>query len=424
MTRSSRATRTGSLATLTALLLIIVFPAASAAQPAGIAGHVIEATDHRPVAGQPVTLSTYRGETRLSTASATTDALGGFSFGPPPTDATGFQLTTTFRGGIYRTPLTSIADPNPPVTLKVFAPTTDVTAITQTNWVVWVDPMPGGIVVQQDLTWKNDGTTAYIGADAGGGVVTEVPLAPGATNVQYLGLYLNGGGRIAGNTYQGTQPIVPGRSSATVRYVVPTLNDLRLVSPLATGNMHVFVSTDLIVTAPAMTERRSDQRSRQGLPGVHRRERAGRTDHHGRSDTHAAAEERCRPVRDRGHRHPAARRDVLGVADQRGWPATSCRVVRRGRRTHLDVAPSRRVAPRDETEVLLEEIAAIDVAFEEGLLEPATYERVRASAKERLAAVARGASSLVARPGGGRRTQQTVPPTRVLPALSDAWRAP
>ena len=45
----------------------------------------------------------------------------------------------------------------------------------------------------------------------------------------------------------------------------------------------------------------------------------------------------------------------------------------------------------DETEVLLEEIAAIDVAFEEGLLEPATYERVRAAAKERLAAAARGA---------------------------------
>ena len=106
MTSSSRAAWTGSLAAIAALLLIMVFPASSAAQPAGIAGRVIEATDHRPVTGQPVTLSTYRGDTRRSTASTTTDALGGFSFGPPPTDATGFQLTTTFRGGIYRTPLT------------------------------------------------------------------------------------------------------------------------------------------------------------------------------------------------------------------------------------------------------------------------------------------------------------------------------
>ena len=67
--------------------------------------------------------------------------------------------------------------------------------------------------------------------------------------------------------------------------------------------------------------------------------------------------------------------------------------VGRRRRTRPRRRSSQRAAPRDETEVLLEEIAAIDVAFEEGLLEPATYERVRAAAKERLAAVARGASS-------------------------------
>ena len=390
MTRSSRAARTGSLTAMAALLLIMVFPASSAAQPAGIAGHVIQATDHRPVAGQPVTLSTYRGETRLSTASATTDALGGFSFGPPPTDATGFQLTTTFRGGIYRTPLTSIADPNPPVTLKVFAPTTDVTAIAQTNWVVWVDPMPGGIVVQQDFTWNNDGTTAYIGADAGGGVVTEVPLSPGATKVQYLGLYLNGGGRIAGNTYQGTQPIVPGRSSATVRYVVPTLNDLRLVSPFATGNMHVFVSTDLVVTAPAMTS-------------------AGQINDRGRdyqvfTAANVPAEQTMaigltpapQPKSDAGTFAIAGIVILLLVVTFSVW-----RIKGGGRRRRAGRPPrasdtprrppSRRVAPRDETEVLLEEIAAIDVAFEEGLLEPATYERVRAAAKERLAAAARGA---------------------------------
>ncbi|MGZ6544575.1 MAG: hypothetical protein ACXVEI_04615, partial [Actinomycetota bacterium] len=365
MTRSSRAARTGSLTALAALMLIMVLPASSAAQPAGIAGHVIQATDHRPVAGQPVTLSTYRGETRLSTASTTTDALGVFSFGPPPTDATGFQLTTTFRGGIYRTPLTSIIDPNPPVTLKVFAPTTDVTAITQTNWVVWVDPMPGGIVVQQDLTWNNEGTTAYIGADAGGGVVTEVPLSPGATKVQYLGLYLNGGGRIAGNTYQGTQPIVPGRSSATVRYVVPTLNDLRLVSPLTTGNLHVFVATALVVSAPGMTS--AGQIVDRG------------TDYQVFTAANVSAEQTItvgltptpKPKSDAGPFAIAGIVILLLVVTFTVW-----RIKGGGRRRRagspprgsdtLRRPPSRRAAPGDETEVLLEEIAAIDVAFEEG----------------------------------------------------------
>jgi hypothetical protein len=380
---------------MTALLLLMVFsvfPAASAAPTAGIAGHVIQAADHRPVAGQPVTLSTYRGETRLSTASATTDALGGFSFGPPPTDATGFQLTTTFRGGIYRTPLTSLAEPNPPVTLKVFAPTTDVTAITQTNWVVWVDPMPGGIVVQQDFTWNNEGTKAYIGADAGGGVVTEVPLAPGATNVQYLGLYLNGGGRIAGSTYQGTQPIAPGRSTATVRYVVTTLNDLRLVSPFSTGNMHVFVSTDLVVTAPAMTSAgQINDRGRDYQVFTAANVPAEQTITVGLTPTPQAKS-------DAGPSAIAGIVILLFVVTFTVW-----RIKGGGRPRHAGRPPKgssrearrrpspRRAAPRDETEVLLEEIAAIDVAFEEGLLEPATYERVRAAAKERLAAAARGA---------------------------------
>ena len=47
----------------------------------------------------------------------------------------------------------------------------------------------------------------------------------------------------------------------------------------------------------------------------------------------------------------------------------------------------------DESEALLEEIAAIDIAFEEGLLESATYDRVRAAAKERLAAMTRDTRS-------------------------------
>ena len=381
---------------MTALRSLMVFPRFPRGErraDRGITGHVIQATDHRPVAGQPVTLSTYRGESRLSTASTTTDALGGFSFGRAPTDATGFQLTTTFRGGIYRTPLTSIADPNLPVTLKVFAPTTDVTAVTQTNWVVWVDPMPGGIVVQQDFTWNNEGTKAYIGAEAGGGVVSEVPLAPGARNVQYLGLYLNGGGRIAGNTYQGTQPIVPGRSTATVRYVVTSLNDLRLVSPLTTGNMHVFVSTDLVVTAPAMT----------GAGQINDRGR----DYQVFTAANVPAEQTItvgltptpQPKSDAGPFAIAGIVILLLVVTLAVWRIRGGGRLRHAGRPSKESsreAPRRptprRAAPRDETEVLLEEIAAIDVAFEEGLLEPATYERVRAAAKERLAAAARGAS--------------------------------
>ena len=65
--------------------------------------------------------------------------------------------------------------------------------------------------------------------------------------------------------------------------------------------------------------------------------------------------------------------------------------MRVSRRAH-GFAPARRAAsgppPREATDadVLLEEIAAIDIAFEEGLIGPDAYELVRAAAKERLVA--------------------------------------
>ena len=378
------------------LLFLLAFPPTTAgASPVGISGRVIDATHDRPVADQAVTLATFQGESRLSTAESTTDAHGAFSFDPAPSNATGFQVLTTFQGGTYRSPITQLADPLAPVTVKVFAPTTDPAEIAQTNWVVWVDPMPGGIVVQQDFAWKNDGTAAYIGPDTKGGVVTEVPLSPAAKNVQYLGSYLNGGGRIVGNTYQGTQPIVPGKSDGTVRYVVATLDGLRLVSPLATRSLHVFVPTDLHVSAPAMTT-------------------AGQiTDRGTTYQVLTAANVPAQRIvtvglmpapQPKGDAWPFAIAGfvilmlvvVLSVRRVRGGARQRQQVMRRRRASQVPSAPGTSRRPShdatspDETEVLLEEIAAIDVAFEEGLLEPATYERVRSAAKERLTAAAQG----------------------------------
>ena len=387
-----RSVRTAALAAIIgALLPLAPIPALAATSTPSITGKVVDVTHHRPVADQPVTLLLYRGQTRLPTTSTTTDASGSFSFASPSVSATGFQITTAYRGGTYRTPLTSLGDPASPVTVKVFASTSDPAAIRQTSWVVWVDPMPGGVVVQQDFGWRNDGTRAYVGR---GGVVTEVPLAPGATNVQYLGLYLNGGGRIVGDAYRGTQPIVPGKSSATVRYVVPSLSGLRLVSPLATDSLHVFVASDLAASAPGtsgagtITDRGTTY---QVLTAANAP--AGRVI---AVDLKAAPRPRPTPA------WPFALAGfvllvLIGVLvvrryrrrASRGGVSRSPRGTRR-LRPHDPSRPSSPVtASEEDTEVLLEEIAAIDVAFEEGLLDPATYERVRAAAKDRLASAAR-----------------------------------
>ena len=387
-----RLVRTAASAAIGTLLLVASLPAMAATSTPSITGRVVDATHHRPVADQPVTLLLYRNQTRLSTTSTKTNANGAFWFASPTVSATGFQVATTYQGGTYRTPLIQLGDSTSPVTVKVFASTSDPAAIRQTSWVVWVDPMPGGIVVQQDFGWRNPGTTAYVGR---GGVVTEVPLAPGATDVQYLGLYLNGGGRIVGDAYEGTQPIVPGRSSATVRYIVPSLSGLHLVSPLATGSLHVFVASDLAASAPRMsgagtiTDRGTTY---QVLTAANAP--AGRA-----IEVDVKASPRPRPTA----AWPFALAGlvllvlvgVLFVRRYRGGGASRGRMSRSPRRTQRlrqphPSRPSSPVATSDEeTEALLEEIAAIDVAFEEGLLDPAAYERVRAAVKERLASAAR-----------------------------------
>lgn len=384
-------TRRTAFALLSSVALLIAVPTAPAGAAPGVTGTVVDATADRPVSGQRVLLLAYKGETPLSSTAEVTDARGRATFDAPPSNATGYQLVTTYRGGTYRSPLTDVGATEP-VTLKVYRPTTDAAAVAQTNWVVWIDAMPGGVLVQQDLSWANRGTTAYIGPGEGSGVVTQVPLAPGAHDVQVLGLYLNGGGRVRGTTYEGTQPIVPGSSTATVRYVVPSLAQLQLVSPMATGNLHLFVADAFTATAPGMTsggtitDRGTTYQVFTAANISARRPMAVAMTSPTVATSHAApfvvagiavlllvvGIAAWRMVHRRRSRHPT---------DPRARVAAGPRV--RARARAASGPPPREATDAD---VLLEEIAAIDIAFEEGLIGPDAYELVRAAAKERLVA--------------------------------------
>lgn len=392
MTQIPGRIRPRSLVLVAAVALAWGSAASASASPLGVRGTVIDATTHRPVPDQRVLLVAYAGETQVSSVAGRTDPQGSVSFDAPPSNATGFQLVTTYRGGTYRTPVTQTDGAAKPVTLKVYEPTTDPAAIAQTNWVVWIDPMPGGVVVQQDLTWTNDGTTAYIGPDQKGGVVTQVPLAPEARDVQVLGLYLNGGGRVRGAAYEGTQPIVPGTSTATVRYVVPSVGALNLTSPLATGNLHVFVADGSTVLAPGMTpggqitDRGTDYQVFTAAGVAPGRSMAISLSPAPQTDVHAApyvaagvallllvaAIAVWRVRRRRRGRPPAASR-------------TSPARVTASAADRASHASSAGPHGTEDAEDLLEEIAAIDIAFEEGLIAPDTYERLRTAAKDRLA---------------------------------------
>jgi hypothetical protein len=389
----NRLARRSTIALLTVVPLLMALATAPgrAAGAAGVTGIVVDATVERPVPAQRVLLLAYEGETPLASTAGVTDARGRVTYGALPSNATSYQLVTTFRGGTYRSPMTE-AGTTEPVRLRVYRATTDAAAVAQTNWVVWIDPMPGGILVQQDLSWQNDGKKAYIGSSNRGGVVTRFPLAPGAHDVQVLGLYLNGGGRVHGTTYEGTQPIVPGSSTATVRYVVPSLTQLRLVSPMATGNLHLFVADTLTATAPGMrsggtiTDRGTTYRVFTAANVAADRTISIALGAAVASTSHAGefvaagiailllmlAVAVWRFLRRRRRTEPAR-------------PAHASRPARPRVPASATAAGPRSSAVTSDADVLLEEIAAVDIAFEEGLIAPDTYERVRAAAKERLA---------------------------------------
>ena len=89
---------------------------------------------------------------------------------------------------------------------------------------------------------------------------------------------------------------------------------------------------------------------------------------------------------------PARRRGLPPAASRTSpAPATAPSAAHRTR----SASPAAHTA--EDAEDLLEEIAAIDIAFEEGLIAPDTYERLRTAAKDRLATRWRGAVRVTVR---------------------------
>jgi hypothetical protein len=266
------------------------------------------------------------------------------------------------------------------VTLKVYAPTTDASTVSATNWLVWIDPGAGGISVQQDVEWSNTGKSAYIGTGPlDKRSVTQVPISAGATDMQFLGLYLAGGGRVQGDIFVGSQPLVPGPSSATLRYTVAALSQLTLPITLPTQSLHVFVPAGYTVTAPGL------------IPGGQVADRG--TSYQVFTGTGLAPGDRVQVTLAAGTT-PGSASSLPFVAAGTALLLLVAAVfilrrVRGGRRPRASgKSPSRSTSmdkpSQGDDALLIEEIAALDIAFEQGLLEKDSYERLRARAKNSL----------------------------------------
>lgn len=411
ITRPTRLLR----AVLPAALLaaMVAAPPSAAAQAAGtISGRVVNGTTGDPAAGVEVRARLFSTQAELDALTTTTDAKGRFAFRELPSGVAGFQLEVTYRGAVYRS-VAATFTPGAPneQTLTIYEPTTDPKDVTLTDYIVWVDREGGGVAVQHDLAWTNAGAEAYVGE---GGEVVRIPLPEGAGNLQFLGTFLENPGETRDGAYVSDAPIVPGESSATIRYSAPPLERLSLALAFPTTSLQLFVPQDVRVRASAL--RRSGTVTDQGLTYEVYEARdvaAGTT-----------IDVRLSQAAPTGSGARTALWILLGALALVLVGAAVTVVVRRNRRRaptprpsvrprrprskpSAVVAPARRVGRRPEgngevaepedPDLIIEEIAALDLSFERGLIEERTYRRLRVAAKDRLLAAERARA-------GGRRS--------------------
>ena len=416
-----------------AVVLVFALAWAPTALAAGtsISGRVVDGTRGGGVAGLGVTLHLLAGQSEVGTKSATTDGTGAFSFTDIGTDATEFVVTATYRGVPYESGRVAIGQ-TADVTLKVYEPSTSPKDVVQTSWVVWIDRDPAGIAVQQSLTWQNSGKTAYVGGETlpdGRHVVVRLPLAAGASGFQFLGAFLETPGFVQGTSFVHTEPIVPGKTEGTLWYVAKSVSKLSFPVLLPTGTFELYVPTDMKMTSPQLTA--AGQTTDNGI--TYQQFTAsdlavGTTIDVTLSDAAAASTRSPLTLvliavavlaaagaialwglgRSRS-RAPVRRRDTRAGSTRVRQPAPTNKParaasgsngsgggqVRAAARTQR-VAAARRESPNQESDdeldvdgedqaaLLVDEIAALDLAFERGLLEKRTYERLRAAAKNRL----------------------------------------
>jgi hypothetical protein len=263
--------------------------------------------------------------------------------------------------------------------------------------------------VQQDFGWTNAGDTAYIGA---GGTVT-VPMPTGAGNIQFLGTFLEQQGDVADGAYVSTAPIVPGDTSATIRYVDDALPALTLPVTFTVRSFSLYVPMG--VQAQGTGLRLAGTQSDQGVSyQVYTADRMTPGDElrvvlseaaapEGEGDAIAylligvaivaaiAAAAFFLLGRRRSREAPRGGPKKARPAQPQRARASGARgsqpTKTRPSNGHRPARPRLTAEIRDddeEVQLLIDEIAALDLSFEKELIDERTYRRLRVAAKDRL----------------------------------------
>jgi hypothetical protein len=235
------------------LLLVVALLAAPALAQATspVGGVVLTGTDESPIADVPVALVTTEAGEAVVLAETVSDDDGAFAFVDAPRGAE-VEVVASYADATYRSGLFEVsADGNTDLEVLVYETTEDPANVRITTWVVWIDH-EAGVTIQQDLQVENDSELTWLGGapDADGTrPVLTVPLHAAAEGLGFLGRFTECCATMQGTSYVHTSPLLPGRTMGTVRYSVETLETLELPLTLPVESLTVMLPPGVEVTA-------------------------------------------------------------------------------------------------------------------------------------------------------------------------------
>lgn len=244
----------------TLMIAALVLPAAPASAAAGgtIEGTVTNGTTKAPVAGVEVVLSkgnTETGEGQEGIDKTRTDADGRYSFtGLTEESPWMYDVYTEYEGAPYYSPgITITGAKTEKVNLTVYDSTGSAKDVSVLGWIVYLDPDPSGLAVEQALAYQNSGKSSYIGAkmpNSGQRLATTLPVAASAIpdSVNTVGLFESCCGGIVGDTFGHTAPIPPGTTEGTVRYVATPPASLVFPATFPTASIEIRVAPGVEVS--------------------------------------------------------------------------------------------------------------------------------------------------------------------------------
>lgn len=149
--------------------LFTALPAVAADGNGVIEGRLINLTENgSSVSGQEVKLTTYQGESEISSTTAVTDSAGNFTFNGLATESDySYEVLVTYQGADYQTGRLSFSADGDvlPVEIEVYDSTTspDAIRIEQAHTIVYTDPEE--IWVEEVMLFINESDRTYVGKE-------------------------------------------------------------------------------------------------------------------------------------------------------------------------------------------------------------------------------------------------------------------